>query len=67
MTSDIANRLYAVVNVNALENVDPSRLRRSAANFEGEEVESASRAANATGSPMFASSEAATADPGHGT
>jgi hypothetical protein len=38
VTSDIANRRYAVVNVNALENVDPSRLRRSAANFEGEDV-----------------------------
>ena len=38
VTSDIANRRYAVVNVNALENVDPSRLRRSAADFEGEDV-----------------------------
>jgi hypothetical protein len=38
VTSDIANRRYAVVNVNALENVDPSRLRRSSADFEGEEV-----------------------------
>ena len=40
VTSEIANRLYAVVNVNALENVDPSWLRRAAASFEGETVES---------------------------
>src|SRR5215470_13649243 len=40
VTSEIANRLYAVVNVNALENVEPSWLRRAAASFEGETVES---------------------------
>jgi hypothetical protein len=40
VTSEIAGHLYAVVNVNAFENVDPSRLRRSAANFAGEDVES---------------------------
>jgi hypothetical protein len=40
VTSEIANYLYAVVNVNVLENVDPSRLRRAAASFEGEDVES---------------------------
>ena len=40
VTSEIANQLYAVVNVNALENVDPSWLRRAAASFEGEDVES---------------------------
>ena len=40
VTSEIANRLYAVVNVNAFENVDPSRLQRAATNFEGEDVES---------------------------
>ena len=40
VTSDIADHLYAVVNVNAFENVDPSWLRRGAANFEGEDVES---------------------------
>ncbi len=39
VTSDIGNRLYAVVNVNALEHVDPSWLRRSSADFEGEAVE----------------------------
>ena len=40
VTSEIANRLYAVVNVNALENVEESWLDRAAANFEGEDVES---------------------------
>ena len=40
VTSEIADRLYAVVNVNVLENVDPSRLRRASAQFEGEDVES---------------------------
>jgi len=40
VTCEIANRLHAVVNVNVLENVDPSWLRRSAADFEGEDVES---------------------------
>lgn len=40
VTSEIADHLYAVVNVNVLENIDPSWLRRAAANFEGEDVES---------------------------
>jgi hypothetical protein len=40
VTSEIANRLYAVVNVNALENMEESWLDRAAANFEGEDVES---------------------------
>ena len=40
VTSEIADHLYAVVNVNALENVDPAWLRRTAAHFEGEDVES---------------------------
>ena len=40
VTSEIANRLYAVVSVNALESVDPAWLDRAAANFEGEDVES---------------------------
>ncbi len=40
VTSEIDDRLYAVVNVNALDNVDPSWLRRAAASFEGEDVES---------------------------
>jgi hypothetical protein len=40
VTSEIANHLYAVVNVNVLENVNQSRLHRAAASFEGEDVES---------------------------
>ncbi len=40
VTSEIAKRFYAVVNVNVFENVDPSRLRRASADFEGEDVES---------------------------
>jgi hypothetical protein len=40
VTSEIASRLYAVVNVNVLENVDQAWLRRASANFESEDVES---------------------------
>jgi hypothetical protein len=40
VTSEIANHLYAVVNVNVFENVDQSRLHRAAASFEGEDIES---------------------------
>jgi hypothetical protein len=40
VTSEIANQLYAVVNVNVFENVDPSRLNRAVASFEGEDSES---------------------------
>lgn len=40
VTSEIASHLYAVVNVNVLENVDRSWLRRTATDFEGEDVES---------------------------
>ena len=40
VTSEIANHLYAIVNVNVLENVDQSWLRRATASFEGEDVES---------------------------
>jgi hypothetical protein len=40
VTSEIAGRLYAVVNVNTLEDVDRSRLRHTAADFDGEDVES---------------------------
>ena len=39
VTSEIENHLYAVVNVNVFENVDPSWLRPARANFEGEDVE----------------------------
>jgi len=40
VTSEIDNRTYAVVNVNAFENVDRSCVRQSAGRFEGENVES---------------------------
>ena len=40
VTSEIANQLYAVVNVNVFENVDQSRLHRAAVSFEGEDIES---------------------------
>jgi hypothetical protein len=40
VTSEIENHLYAVVNVNTLENFDPSRLRRGTADFDGEDVQS---------------------------
>jgi hypothetical protein len=40
VTSEIEGHVYAVVNVNVLENVDPSWLRRSPVSFEGEDVES---------------------------
>jgi hypothetical protein len=38
VTSEIEGATYAVVSVNAFEGVDPARLRRSPADFEGEEV-----------------------------
>src|SRR5947207_3497750 len=40
VTSRIDGRLYAVVSVNAFENVEPSLLRRSSTNFDGEGQES---------------------------
>jgi hypothetical protein len=40
VTSDIANHLYAVVNVNAFENFDSSRLLRAAVSFEDEDIDS---------------------------
>ena len=40
VTSEISNQLYAVVNVNVLENVNQSCLHRATADFEGEDVES---------------------------
>ena len=36
VTSRINGRLYAVVSVNAFENVEPALLRRAPATFEGE-------------------------------
>ena len=37
VTSEVAGRLYAVVNVNTFENFDFTRLRRQVASFDGEE------------------------------
>lgn len=37
VTSRIAGRLYAVVSVNAFENVDPSLLKRAPASFDAED------------------------------
>jgi hypothetical protein len=56
VTSEISNRLYAVVNVNALEDVDPSWLRRAAVTFEGKMSSPVSSAESAIGSRMSASS-----------
>ena len=38
VTSRIDGHLYAVVNVNAFDNVDPSLIRRAPMHFEGEET-----------------------------
>ena len=40
VTSVIDDRTYAVVNVNALEGLDPACLSRAPASFDGEDVES---------------------------
>jgi hypothetical protein len=40
VTSRIDDHLYAVVNVNAFDNVDQSLFRRASASFDGEEKES---------------------------
>jgi hypothetical protein len=40
VTSEISNRLYAVVNVNTFEDFDATRLRRQGANSDGEARES---------------------------
>lgn len=40
VTSRIDGRLYAVVSVNAFENVDPALLRRGPASFDGEGTQS---------------------------
>jgi hypothetical protein len=38
VTSDIEGRLYAVVNVNTFDGVDPDRITIAPASFDGEEV-----------------------------
>lgn len=40
VTSEISGRLYAVVNVNMFDNVDTAWLRRGAADFKGEDMDS---------------------------
>jgi|SRR6476659_7830611 hypothetical protein len=40
VTSEIADHLYAVVNVNVLENVDQESFQRASADFDSEDVES---------------------------
>jgi hypothetical protein len=40
VTSEIDDRLYAVVNVNVLENIDPSWLHRAVVTFENEDTQS---------------------------
>jgi hypothetical protein len=40
VTSQIDDRLYAVVSVNAFENVDPALLRRAPMSFDGEQTDS---------------------------
>ena len=40
VTCEMGGRSYAVVNVNALENVDPAWLDRASADFEGEDLAS---------------------------
>ncbi|HWH40759.1 MAG TPA: hypothetical protein VNU21_13030 [Usitatibacter sp.] len=37
VTSEIAGRTYAVVNVNSFDNVDPAMLKRTPASFDGED------------------------------
>src|SRR5258705_1290448 len=40
VTSELEDHLYAVVNVNVMEHVDPAWLRRASADFDDEDVES---------------------------
>ena len=56
VTSEIDGRLYAVVSVNAFNDVDASRIRRSPASFDGEGVDSrlARRKRNWIGNVEFA-------------
>ena len=55
VTSEIAGRLYAVVNVNTFDGVDPALLQRSSAHFDGEGTDSrlARRARNWIGNVQF--------------
>lgn len=60
VTSRIAGNLYAVVSVNALENVEPSLLRRASTTFdaENEEARLARRARHWIPSVVFTESDA---------
>ena len=40
VTCTLDGRLYAVVNVNAFDNIDPSMVRKSPTTFEGEQMDS---------------------------
>ena len=60
VTSEIEGRLYAVVSVRAFNNVDPARIRRAPASFEGEETDTrlARRQRNWIGDVRFGAPEA---------
>jgi hypothetical protein len=60
VTSRIDERLYAVVNVNAFEGVDPALLRRGSTNFDGEGTDSrlARRKRNWIGDVRYVEAEA---------
>jgi hypothetical protein len=64
VTAEIANHLYAVVNVNALEQIDESWLRRAAADFEGEDLDTrlARRARNWIADVRFTQGDALSGD-----
>jgi hypothetical protein len=68
-TSRIDGRLYAVVSVNAFEDVDPSLLRKAPASFDGEGEESrlARRKRNWIGDVKFIERFQADIDLGKGT
>jgi hypothetical protein len=60
VTSLIEGKLFAVVSVNAFENIDPSLLRRASANFdtENEEMRLARRARNWIPNVVFVGGDA---------
>ena len=60
VTSVIEGKLFAVVSVNAFENIDPSLLRRASANFdaENEEMRLARRARNWIPNVVFVGGDA---------
>ena len=66
VTSEIGDRIYAVVNVNALEGLDESWLQRAAVSFEGEDVDSrlTRRQRNWIGQVRFANQPSSAAPPG---